>query len=63
MKKMNEEKVFEEFLEEYLSNVKKTLPDSFRARQLEAGGESAELVYEFETRFLKKPFLKALRRL
>jgi hypothetical protein len=56
------EKLFEKFLEEYLENVKKKLPDSFRARQLKAGGLEAGLVYKFETDFLKEPFMKAIRK-
>lgn len=59
---MNEEKIFDEFLEEYLTNVKKFLPSSFRARQLEDGGIPAKLVYEYETKFLKEPFMKALKK-
>jgi len=63
MKKMTKnEKLFEEFLEEYLENVKKKLPDSFRAKQLKAGGLEAGLVYKFETDFLKEPFMKAIRK-
>lgn len=59
---MNEkELLFNEFLKEYLENVKKELPQSYRARQLEAGGLAAAAVYEFETRFLKKPFEKAIK--
>jgi hypothetical protein len=55
-------KLFENFLEEYLKNVKKKLPESFRAKQLEAGGLEAGLVYKFETDFLKEPFLKAIKK-
>lgn len=57
------EKLFEEFLEEYLENVKKKLPDSFRAKQLKAGGLEAGLVYKFETDFLKEPFMKAVKKI
>ena len=57
------EKLFEEFLEEYLENVKKKLPDSYRAKQLKAGGLLAALVYKFETDFLKEPFMKAIEKL
>ena len=60
--KMEEEKLFKEFLEEYFENVKKELPESYRARQLNAGGIAASLVYDFETKFLKEPFLKAIRK-
>jgi hypothetical protein len=56
------EKLFEEFLEEYLENVKKKLPDSYRAKQLKAGGLIADLVYKFETDFLKEPFMKAIEK-
>jgi uncharacterized protein YnzC (UPF0291/DUF896 family) len=55
-------KLFENFLEEYLKNVKKKLPESFRAKQLKAGGLEAGLVYKFETDFLKEPFLKAVQK-
>lgn len=56
------EELFKEFLNEYLENVKKKLPESYRARQLEMGGTAANLVYEFETRFLKEPFMKAIKK-
>jgi len=52
--------LFEKFLEEYLENVKKKLPESFRAKQLKAGELEAGLVYKFETDFLKEPFMKAI---
>lgn len=55
---MNIEKLFEEFLE----NVKKELPESYRARQLEVGGVGKDMVYKFETKFLKEPFKKAFRK-
>ena len=55
------EKIFKVFLEEYLKNVQKELPTSYRAQQLKAGGMEAALVYEFETRFLKEPFMKAIK--
>ena len=58
---MNDERLFEEFLTGYLLNVKEMLPESYRAQQLKAGGFSAGLVYDFETRFLKEPFMKALK--
>lgn len=57
---MNKEKLFQVFLKEYLENIKRELPQSYRARQLEAGGVLAQAVYEFETRFLKEPFMKAI---
>ena len=57
---MDEEKLFKDFLEAYLENVKRELPQSYRAKQLEIGGMAASAVYAFETRFLKKPFIKAL---
>ena len=53
-------KLFNTFLEEYLENVKKELPESFRAQQLQQGGLAKDAVYEFETRFLKEPFMKAI---
>lgn len=59
---MNEEELFKQFLEEYFENIKRELPQSYRARQLNAGGVEAEMVYEFETRFLKEPFMKALKK-
>lgn len=52
--------VFDVFLAEYLENVQRELPTSYRAQQLRNGGTEAALVYEFETRFLKKPFVKAI---
>lgn len=48
------------FLKTYLDNVVKELPDSYRAKQLKNGGLEAELVYEYETKFLKKPFMKVI---
>lgn len=57
---MNEAKLFKDFIEEYLANVKRELPQSYRARQLEMGGMAASAVYAFEIRFLKEPFIKAL---
>jgi hypothetical protein len=59
---MDKDKLFQEFLESYLKNVKEKLPDSYRARQLKEGGLLAESVYLFETRFLKEPFMKALEK-
>jgi hypothetical protein len=58
--KVLEEK-FTEFLCKYLNNVQKELPSSYRAIQLKAGGIFAQAVYEFETRFLRQPFIEALR--
>ncbi len=57
---MEKEKLFKNFLEAYLENVKRDLPQSYRTRQLKMGGMAASAVYAFETRFLKKPFMKAL---
>ena len=57
---INKGELFKEFLEKYLENVKIKLPQSYRAQQLVNGGLEAELVYEFETKFLKEPFMKAL---
>ncbi len=59
---IDKEKLFQEFLEEYLANIKRELPHSYRAQQLNAGGELAEAVYIFETKFLKEPFMKALKK-
>lgn len=64
MKKLSNKKldeVFKVFLAEYLENVQKELPTSYRAQQLKVGGMEAAFVYEFETKFLKEPFLKAIR--
>jgi len=58
---MDDEKLFKEFLDEYFENIKKELPQSYRAQQLRAGGIPAKLVYDFETRFLKEPFMKVLK--
>ena len=60
-KELNE--VFDIFLAEYLENVQKELPTSYRAQQLKAGGTEALLVYEFETKFLKEPFMEAIKKL
>jgi hypothetical protein len=57
---MDKEKLFNEFLEEYLKNVQTILPESYRALQVKAGGLTKSLVYDYETQFLKKPFMKAL---
>jgi FAD synthase len=54
------EELWRTFFKEYLDNIVKILPQSYRAKQLEAKGVDAMLVYEFETRFLKKPFEKAI---
>ena len=53
---------FAPFLEEYFRNVRVMLPESYRARQLEAGGATSEAVYFLETKFLLAPFKKALNR-
>jgi len=58
----NLEKIWEEFLSEYLRNVQSELPDSYRAKQMKAGGFDAALVIEFETKFLKEPFMEALKK-
>lgn len=57
---MSDEAIFKVFLDEYLENVKNILPESYRAKQLKAGGAEKDLVYKFEGLFLKKPFMKAL---
>ncbi len=59
---MDKERLFKKFLEEYFENIKKQLPYSYRAQQLKAGGIQAELVYEYETKFLKRPFMNALKK-
>lgn len=46
---------FTAFLLEYLEKVREILPQSYRARQMEAGGELANLVMEFESRFIREP--------
>lgn len=58
---MDDEELFKQFLEEYFENIKTELPESYRAQQLKMGGVAAGLVYEFETRFLKEPFMKAIK--
>ena len=55
--------IFNDFMEEYLENVKTELPDSYRAMQLKAGGIQALAVHDFERRFLLKPFQKASLRI
>lgn len=55
-----EEQLFKEFLKKYLDKVKTILPESYRAQQLKAGNIQAELVYNFEAKFLQTPFLEAL---
>lgn len=62
MTTIDEEVLWTDFLMEYLENVKRILPDSFRAKQLKAGGMEKALVYGMETKFMKEPFLKALRK-
>ena len=61
MKQEELNKIFNKFLAEYLKNVQKELPTAYRAQQLKAGGMEAALVYEFETRFLKEPFMRAIK--
>jgi len=61
--KMDRELLFKEFLAEYLERVKNILPDSHRAHQLEAGGVEKALVINFETRFLKDPFMKVINKI
>lgn len=56
-----EEKEFEKFRYEYLQNVIKLLPESQRAKQLKFGGIPAQLVIEWETKFLKEPAIKLYR--
>lgn len=58
---MKFEEEFEKFLLEYLENVKKELPESYRAQQLNGSAIEIQMVYEFETRFLKEPFMKVLK--
>ena len=52
---------FDKFLEEYLENIKRELPESFRAKQLSGDKIERTLVFEFETRFLKQPFLNIMK--
>ena len=59
---MDKDKLFQEFLESYLENILKELPQSYRAQQLKAGGVEALAVYTFEAKFLKEPFMKALEK-
>jgi hypothetical protein len=59
----DKDKIFEQFLEAYLEKVKKILPDSYRARQLNVGGLEAKAVYIFETKFLKEPFMNVFKSL
>lgn len=56
------ESLFKEFLEAYLKNVSRILPTSYRALQLNSGGYLAKAVYEFEEKFLWKPFTDALEK-
>jgi len=58
---MDKEELFKKFLTKYLENVQKELPQSYRSQQLKNGGVEAELVFEFETRFLKEPFMDAIK--
>jgi hypothetical protein len=57
------EDVFKEFLVDYLKNVAKKLPESYRAKQLAAGGLEAAMVIEFETLFLHEPFMNAIKKI
>jgi len=59
---MDKEKLFNEFLEEYLKNVQDKLPSSYRAQQVKMGGIPKKLVYDYETQFLKKPFENAMKK-
>ena len=59
--KMGNEELFEQFIEEYLANIKRELPQSYRARQLEMGGIAAKAVYVYESKFLLDPFMKAIK--
>lgn len=59
----DKDKIFEKFLEAYFEKVKKILPDSHRARQLNVGGLEAKAVYIFETKFLKEPFMNVFKKL
>lgn len=54
------EKLFKKFLSEYLKNVCKMLPQSYRSEQMKAGGIMAEAVLVYETKFLKEPFEEAI---
>jgi len=57
---VDREALWRAFLTSYLDNVLRELPESFRAKQLKNCGAEAALVHEFETRFLKSPFMKAV---
>ena len=57
-----DEDIWHDFLEAYLVNVKRLLPESYRARQLHAGGVFADAVYNYETAFMKIPFMQALKK-
>lgn len=56
------DRLFKKFLAEYLKNVCKTLPQSYRSQQIRAGGIMAEAVLVYETKFLKKPFEEAIKK-
>ena len=57
---MEDKELFKKFLEEYFENIKEHLPQSYRARQLNAGGVAEMAVVKFECKFLEGPFMKAL---
>jgi hypothetical protein len=59
----DKEELFKKFLEEYLDNVKMELPESYRAKQLRTGNIEAALVYKFEDKFLRKPFMRAIEQI
>jgi superoxide dismutase len=55
------EELFDTFLKEYLFNVVDILPNSYRAKQLTSKDAlQIALVFDFETKFLKQPFMKAI---
>ena len=59
---MDKEALFQEFLAQYLANVLRELPGSYCAKQIKAGDKSCLAVYFFEEKFLREPFMKALKK-
>ena len=59
---MEEHTLFEIFFLEYIANIHKLLPNSFRAQQIKNGGAEELLVYVMETKLLLEPFLNAIRK-
>lgn len=61
--KQDIKKIFDEFLDDYLENVSKILPSSYRAQQMKSGVVYKKAVMIYETEFLKKPFMDAIKKL